>query len=286
MRCPRCQRECPASEFLVGNPNTPTLSHQCHVCLYEAQQLQQLLAAQVVDGDASGSAALSALPVGTEASLGVPSAPSGPTGSEKVVLQLESAATSLLVPAVELASAEPPLLMDAVGSLLPASASPRALIEGRGQLPSSSAGDAADSARKSCMHCGEPKLTAQFRRSKNKTDGLQNRCKACEALLGRGAKRDRSVGHEVRVAHKLCRRCEEDKPADRFFRSKLSLDGLCTYCKACQKELNRSARARRPQHRPLDVAEKECRRCKLVRPASEYFKSGMNLDGLYSYCRG
>lgn len=64
--------------------------------------------------------------------------------------------------------------------------------------------------------------------------------------LGRGAKRDKNGPLVVRVEQKLCRRCSEVKASDLFFHSKLSLDGLCTYCKACQKELNKQARAKRP----------------------------------------
>lgn len=64
--------------------------------------------------------------------------------------------------------------------------------------------------------------------------------------LGRGAKRDKNGPLVIRVEQKLCRRCSEVKTSDLFFHSKLSLDGLCTYCKACQKELNKQARAKRP----------------------------------------
>ncbi len=53
----------------------------------------------------------------------------------------------------------------------------------------------------------------------------------CETLLGRGTKRDRNGPVVVKVVHKLCRRCNVDKEAGQFFQSKLSLDGLCTYCK-------------------------------------------------------
>ncbi len=49
----------------------------------------------------------------------------------------------------------------------------------------------------------------------------------------------------VQVTHKPCRRCNTDKSADDFFKSKLSLDGLCSYCKACQKDLNQQSRAKR-----------------------------------------
>ena len=35
----------------------------------------------------------------------------------------------------------------------------------------------------------------------------------------------------------------------------------------------------------LPGADKECRLCHQVKPASEYFKSSVNVDGLYSYCK-
>ena len=54
---------------------------------------------------------------------------------------------------------------------------------------------------------------------------------------------------------------------------------------ACQKELNKLARAKRPDVPRPEVTMKKCRHCKEDRPADQYFKSKMNLDGLYSYCK-
>jgi hypothetical protein len=69
----------------------------------------------------------------------------------------------------------------------------------------------------------------------------------CEKELGRGSKRSQKassgggsgdaaaggVGGQpaVRVTHKLCRRCGQNKEAKLFYGSKHSLDGLYTYCK-------------------------------------------------------
>ena len=111
------------------------------------------------------------------------------------------------------------------------------------------------------------------------------RLQVCEIALGRGTKRDKTATPVVKVAHKLCRRCGSHKDASLFFQSKLSLDGLCTYCKACQKDLNQLARAKRPELPREEVGMKECRHCHQARPADMYFKSKMNLDGLYSYCK-
>lgn len=54
---------------------------------------------------------------------------------------------------------------------------------------------------------------------------------------------------------------------------------------ACQKELNKLARAKRPDVLRPEVTTKKCRHCQQERPADQYFKSKMNLDGLYSYCK-
>lgn len=64
----------------------------------------------------------------------------------------------------------------------------------------------------------------------------------CEALLGRGAKRDPLAAPAVRLPEKHCCRCRADKPAELFFRSKTSLDGLCTYCKVRTLEQHPSPR--------------------------------------------
>lgn len=86
-------------------------------------------------------------------------------------------------------------------------------------------------AEKRCMHCGLVKPASAFCRSKNKSDHLQNRCKACDQALGKGGRRDITQRPSVRVAQKYCCRCGLEKQADQFFLSKTSLDGLCTYCK-------------------------------------------------------
>ena len=59
---------------------------------------------------------------------------------------------------------------------------------------------------------------------------------------------------------------------------------LCTL-QACQKDLNKAARAKRPDAQRPEATAKECRHCRETKPSSQYFKSKMNLDGLYSYCK-
>lgn len=150
---------------------------------------------------------------------------------------------------------------------------------------------------KRCAQCSQIKPAAAFRRTRNKTDHLQNRCKDCERVLGRGAKRDPTAPRMVQITHKLCIRCSVEKPADDFFTSKTSLDGLLTYCKACQKALSQASRKKRTEARKQGVqpepeatrsdvpATKQCKLCGEEKASDQYYKSSNNADGLYTYCK-
>ena len=151
-------------------------------------------------------------------------------------------------------------------------------------------------AEKRCAQCAQVKPAAAFRKIRNKTDHLQNRCKDCERVLGRGTKRDPAAPRLVRITHKLCIRCSIEKPAEDFFTSKTSLDGLLTYCKDCQKALSQAARKKRtellkqnptpalvpPQGVP---SMKQCKVCGEDKDADQFYKSSNNADGLYTYCK-
>lgn len=66
------------------------------------------------------------------------------------------------------------------------------------------------------------------------------------------------------VAHKVCSRCAERKPAAQFNNNKVSPDGLCSYCKPCNAA---AAAQRRRQRAPVTsptVATKVCSHCHQV----------------------
>uniref|UniRef100_A0A1D1ZPN7 Stc1 domain-containing protein n=1 Tax=Auxenochlorella protothecoides TaxID=3075 RepID=A0A1D1ZPN7_AUXPR len=289
--CPHCEGHFPAESFVEGGPDAPMFSDRCHTCRYEEHaQMQALLAAQVVDADAAALAAGSGPQMLQYVGDGGGDGP--PADAACATMRCDKCGVTRGQNPGQDASSSTCLGCLGKGCGVPLIATPEPKVGGPKEQDAAplaphplSGCEAHHADTKTCMHCGTTKELAVFRGSKNKTDRLQNRCKECEVALGRGAKRDKNGPLVVRVEQKLCRRCSEVKASDLFFHSKLSLDGLCTYCKACQKELNKQARAKRPDVLRPQVQEKECRHCGLVKPADQYFKSRMNTDGLYSYCR-
>jgi hypothetical protein len=82
---------------------------------------------------------------------------------------------------------------------------------------------------------------------------------------------------------KTCTKCKEVKRPELFSRSGHRKDGRSAWCRACDAE---KARARRKTpERYRDSTSKECPKCAVVKPFSEYFKAPAQKDGRYCYCK-
>lgn len=86
---------------------------------------------------------------------------------------------------------------------------------------------------------------------------------------------------------KRCSRCKGTLPAEEFFRSARSADGLQSACKACQNEMRRTRKAasREALSAHLDPTMKHCRRCGTDRPRAEFHRNRSTRDGLQTYCK-
>lgn len=62
------------------------------------------------------------------------------------------------------------------------------------------------------------------------------------------------------MATKRCRRCEQDKPREDFYKSDMNRDGLGSYCKPCHKAICDDARTRDPERYRVRWAETNRRR--------------------------
>jgi hypothetical protein len=101
---------------------------------------------------------------------------------------------------------------------------------------------AGEPSKKRCTGCKRDLPHAAFARDKNRSDGLQVRCRECVAQYSAAHYRRRreaegkSVRENVDVppGHKLCRTCGEIKPHSEWHRNATASDGLSTRCKACR----------------------------------------------------
>lgn len=130
---------------------------------------------------------------------------------------------------------------------------------------------------KKCRCCEEVKPATDFYRYTYSKDGLYQQCKACHARAG-----------EIRLSRqgdpesKVCSKCNEEKLKADFYVSKYLSSGLHSQCKRCV----RLGQEKKTRCQPEDAAAcKVCRRCRLEKPAQDFFWNKMVSDGLSTYCR-
>ncbi|MDX3644289.1 endonuclease VII domain-containing protein [Streptomyces sp. MB09-02B] len=110
-----------------------------------------------------------------------------------------------------------------------------------------------EEAEKRCSGCRRALPATSFAKDKNRSDGLQVRCRECVAEYGAAHYRRRreAMGKPVRekvdvpAGHKLCRTCGEIKPHDEWHRNATASDGLSTRCKACRAVQSRQGHLKR-----------------------------------------
>jgi hypothetical protein len=135
---------------------------------------------------------------------------------------------------------------------------------------------------KRCPKCGETKFAQRFFRHKNRRDGLASWCSACMLAYQHG---QRSPKPAIRVPDgmKRCCTCKEIRQQADFAVSRRERDGLQRRCRSCTRT-RKMARYIYVQREVLPHDVKRCRRCKDVKPRTDFTSSTVNRDGLYSYC--
>jgi len=94
------------------------------------------------------------------------------------------------------------------------------------------------------------------------------------------------------IEHWVCNKCERPLPAEEYYKSKASPNGLQSYCKDCVKAYNKSrhvpAENDKRFRRPVEVDGKtlwECTKCKTPKEATEFSPYKGSRSGLNSWCK-
>lgn len=95
---------------------------------------------------------------------------------------------------------------------------------------------------KQCCNCKEWKKIEEYGVNNTISDGLNSRCRPCDALLRRERK-DKPKKERIKTEHvgingiicKKCNVCKETKSLESFYKNKQLSDGLSRMCITCEK---------------------------------------------------
>lgn len=130
---------------------------------------------------------------------------------------------------------------------------------------------------KRCPRCQDEKAVSQFHRNRRNSDGLTAYCKPCAVDLA-AEQRQRAIADRRDTDTKHCRRCETTKLVIEFHKDGKSRDGLCSYCKECNRAKSRAwardnpekAQAQARKRRELGLNRAQIRFRKYGIGATEY----------------
>ncbi len=98
----------------------------------------------------------------------------------------------------------------------------------------------ADDGRKRCATCHEFKPPIEYHANSGSWDNLNVRCKTCnKEQVKLYYDRRRGVYQVPTVTEKRCPSCDTVKRATEFYRHTAATSGLQTYCKVCQKNMEK-----------------------------------------------
>lgn len=90
------------------------------------------------------------------------------------------------------------------------------------------------------------------------------------------------------IQTKLCSKCKQIKPADRYTKFPRNKDGLNSYCKDCMYKYDKERRLRLHPPKPeVEVPEgsKYCNDCESIKPLEQFGNSKASKDGKRSQCK-
>jgi hypothetical protein len=140
---------------------------------------------------------------------------------------------------------------------------------------------------KYCPKCKTQKETSFFAKNPCKKDGLSGYCKECQKASNRISRKKNQLRETVLVPlTKICYRCNTEKAAPDFYENKGNRDGLSNFCKKCTKEGSKKNKDKNRNRQNVAAANsKRCPRCKIEKPAYDFYPNKGNKDGLFSWCK-
>ena len=139
---------------------------------------------------------------------------------------------------------------------------------------------------KICSCCGQKKIASEFNKHKWRKDGLSTQCKECDHNQQKQYA-EKYKSNKIPFT-KICSMCKKEKLSSEFSYCSRNFDRLNIYCKSCCKEHFTTNRQQYAEQYKINLPEnytKVCNICKIIKPASDFYKSSYNLDGLQYTCK-
>ncbi len=89
---------------------------------------------------------------------------------------------------------------------------------------------------------------------------------------------------------KRCGKCKTRQPTSQFYKNRSRPDGLQERCKSCIDAWSRSDEAKTYRQKRVSrpkqlITERECLRCRVIKPATEFYKDTVNPFGRGTRCK-
>lgn len=137
---------------------------------------------------------------------------------------------------------------------------------------------------KPCTRCKEVKPLSSFFKDPQKKFGCTSWCKGCFSEYTQSRKAQH-MQQGLTVCERQCSICKQTKPADEFIRDARRTSGLDARCKLCRRQQHRLRKATHSARPVQPLAQKQCRRCLVTKPASEFKRHSYTSSGLDSWCK-
>ena len=127
---------------------------------------------------------------------------------------------------------------------------------------------------KPCPRCKRLRAHSEYYTHKQRRDGLQTYCVACQNANPRPKYR----------GFKICSRCHESLPLEFFGKTSRAPSFVESACKQCKRPADLANARRRAAEGGECVQEKFCPHCGQTRPAAAFYRYSLARDGLGRWC--
>lgn len=144
---------------------------------------------------------------------------------------------------------------------------------------------------KRCPQCGETKRLADFVKNPQRKHGVHSYCKGCMRIASAKRVKARREARQQAVDDGAptfqCTGCGEEKPISRFRYDARKPRGHSTRCKECTDRRDQAVHRRNAEERESQIATgliKNCTKCLLSKPVSDFRAEPRNKGGSSAYC--